>query len=760
MLLAFQLVSGSVSNHLFTDTQRFVIASSSQFLRVAVPTPLRRVFDYLPVVGVAAPVAGTRIRVPFGRRQVIGILLGFAESSSWPEKQLKPALEYLDSEPLFSAELFQALLWASDYYQHPVGDTFATALPKLIRTGSPIEPPEKIRYRALPSEQGFASQLARAPRQRELLETLTHSGPLSMAEIRKAGFDRALLKQLEDKGLTETILADRSEEKPGPDVTVAASSVRPNAEQISALAAITHELGFQCSLLDGVTGSGKTEVYMQVIAKVLEKGKQCLLLVPEIGLTPQNLRRFEQRFNCPVVAMHSAMTDRERLLAWRAARSGCAPIVIGTRSAVFLPLANPGIIIIDEEHDASFKQQEGLRYSARDFAVKRAQLENIPVVLGSATPSFESLNNALAGKFQHLKLSQRAGPASAPKISLIDMASEPVSEGISEALSVKIDNHLQQGNQVLLFINRRGYAPVLQCESCGWHCECRHCNASMTVHASPPSLRCHHCEARTNIPSHCPNCQSDKISTLGAGTQKLEQFLDQQYRPVQVLRIDRDSTRGREAFAQLTDKINQGEPSILLGTQMLAKGHHFPNVTLVAILDADIGLFSPDFRGQEQMIQTIVQVAGRAGRANKMGEVVIQTRYAEHPRLNSLMTQSYEQCAKSLLQERQLSHMPPFTHLCLLRIESSVAQQGIRFARQCFETAFHLQQQEQQIELIGPLPAPMERKAGRFRFQLHIKSASRPRLHRFLQALVVTIEAGKTPSQVRWSLDVDAQDLL
>ena len=282
----------------------------------------------------------------------------------------------------------------------------------------------------------------------------------------------------------------------------------------------------------------------------------------------------------------------------------------------------------------------------------------------------------------------------------------------------------------------------------------------MTVHTSPPSLRCHHCEARTNIPSQCPNCQSDTISTRGAGTQKLEQFLNKQYRSVPVLRIDRDSTRGREAFAQLTDKINQGEPSILLGTQMLAKGHHFPDVTLVAILDADIGLFSPDFRGQEQMIQTIVQVAGRAGRADKTGEVVIQTRHAEHPGLNRLMTQSYEQCARSLLQERQLSRMPPFTHLCLLRIESAVAQQGVRFARQCYETAFRLQQQEQQIELIGPLPAPMERKAGRFRFQLHIKSASRPRLQRFLQALAVTIEAGKTPSQVRWSLDVDAQDLL
>ena len=452
----------------YTEYQRFVIASSSQFLKVAVPTPLRRVFDYLAVVGTQAPVAGTRIRVPFGQRQVIGILLEITDGSTLPAKQLKPALEYLDSEPLFSAELFQALMWASDYYQHPVGDTFATALPKLIRTGSPIKQPGEMRYRARPPEQGLESQLTRAPRQRELIETLMRRGPLSMVEILQAGFDRALLRQLEEKGLTETSLADRSEEKPCLDAMVSASPVRPNPEQVRALTAIEPELGFQCSLLDGVTGSGKTEVYMQVMTKVLKAGKQCLLLVPEIGLTPQNLRRFEQRFNCPVVAMHSAMTDRERLLAWRATRSGCAPIVIGTRSAVFLPLANPGIIIIDEEHDASFKQQEGLRYSARDFAIKRAQLENIPVVLGSATPSLESLNNAISGKFQHLKLSQRAGLASEPKMSLIDVASDPVSSEISEALSVKIKKHLQQGNQVLLFINRRGYAPILQCDRCGW----------------------------------------------------------------------------------------------------------------------------------------------------------------------------------------------------------------------------------------------------------------------------------------------------
>ena len=724
------------------------------------PTPLRRSFDYLPVVGAQTPVVGSRVKVPFGRRQVIGILVEITDTSKLSTGQLKPALECLDTEPLFSAELFNALLWASDYYKHPIGDTFATALPKLIRTGSPIKLPKVIQYQSVTDGKAINSQLARSPRQRKLVEYLKQNGAMSAAQIRQAGFDRVLLDRLEEKGLVTTHAAEHSIEELRPGPVVTDSPIRPNHDQVKAIAAVKPELGFQCSLLNGVTGSGKTEVYMQVMAKVLQEGKQCLILIPEIGLTPQNLRRFEQRFNCPVVAMHSAMTDRDRLLAWRATRTGDAPIVIGTRSAIFLPMAKPGIIIVDEEHDSSFKQQDGLRYSARDFAIKRAQLENIPIILGSATPSLETLNNALDGKFQHLKLSRRAGHASAPKMSLIDMSSDPVNQGISEALSVKIKKHLQQGNQVLLFINRRGYAPMLQCDQCGWRCECNQCNASMTVHAKPPSLRCHHCEARAKIPARCPICQSEKIGTVGTGTQKLEKFLNRHYKHIPVLRIDRDSTRGREAFAQLTDKINKGEPSILLGTQMLAKGHHFPDVTLVAILDADIGLFSPDFRGQEHMIQTIVQVAGRAGRANKPGEVVIQTQYREHPGVSGLMTQSYEQCAKALLKDRQSSHMPPYTHLCLLRIDSTVAERGTRFARYCFEASKRLKQHLQQIELIGPLPAPMERKAGRYRFQLQIKSASRIQLHNFLQQLAVTLEGGKIPPQVRWSMDVDAQEMI
>ena len=740
--------------------QRYVIASSPKFLKIAVPTPLRRSFDYLPVIGVQEPAAGSRIRVPFGRRQVIGILIEITEISTLPSEQLKPALECLDTEPLFSAELFSALLWASDYYQHPIGDTFATALPKLIRTGSPINQPAVIQYQAVHVGQTHDSRLKHAPRQRKLVKYLTQNGPLSAAQIRQAGFNRVLLKQLEGKGLVTARTGEHPNKNLHLGPVIAAPPVKPNPDQIRALAAIDPELGFQCSLLNGVTGSGKTEVYMQAMAKVLREGKQCLMLVPEIGLTPQNLRRFKQRFNCQVVAMHSAMTDRERLLAWRATRTGSASIIIGTRSAIFLPLARPGIIIVDEEHDSSFKQQEGLRYSARDFAIKRAQLENVPIVLGSATPSLESLNNALAGKFQHLKLSRRAGHAYEPKMSLVDMSSDSVHEGISHTLSIKMEKHLRQGNQVLLFINRRGYAPVLQCDQCGWHCECQHCNARMTVHASPPSLRCHHCEAKAKIPPHCPVCRSKKIKTMGAGTQKLEDSLKRRYKPMAVLRIDRDSTRGREAFTQLTDRISQGEPIILLGTQMLAKGHHFPNVTLVGILDADIGLFSPDFRGQEQMLQTIIQVAGRAGRANKLGEVVIQTRYKDHPGLTSLMTHSYEQCAKTLLQERQMSEMPPFSHICLLRIESPVAERGTQFAKHCFDTATHLQQHWQHVELIGPLPAPMEKKAGRYRFQLHSKSTSRPKLQGFLQQLAATLEGNKPPSEVRWSLDVDAQDLL
>ncbi len=699
--------------------------------------------------------------MPFGRREVIAVVIQSTAESALTDKQLKPALEYLETEPVLPDTMFRALIWASEYYQHPVGDVFANAIPKLLRSGAPtLEIREVLRARAA-SDPDQLTALRRAPKQQQLHAFVESNGQVSADQIKRAGFSLSLVRQLEHKQLVERaeITADDSA---GLALTNKPSSapLRLNSSQQDAVGIINAGSDFHCYLLDGVTGSGKTEIYMQAMAKVLDAGAQCLLLVPEIGLTPQNLSRFQSRFSCPIVTLHSGMTDRERLRAWRIARSGEAGIVIGTRSAIFTPLARPGLIVIDEEHDSSFKQQDGLRYSARDFGIKRAQLESIPIVLGSATPSLESLHNAITGKFTHLKLTARAGNASKPRLRLSDISASQLDEGLSQELLIKIDKHLLQGNQVLLFINRRGFAPVLQCQQCGWASECTNCNARLTVHAKPPMLRCHHCEARAPIPSACPNCHARKLATLGAGTQKMEAFLKARLSQTPVLRIDRDSTRGKRAFQALFDRINQGESCLLLGTQMLAKGHHFPDVTLVAILDADIGLFSPDFRGQEHMAQTIVQVAGRAGRAEKPGEVIIQTRHSQHPALVNLVNASYEDYARDLLQERAQSKMPPFAHLALLRIESTFPDRGFNFSRDSLTQANALQTDFAGIELIGPLPAPLEKKAGRHRFQLHIKSSSRPVLLRYLQQLTQALERIKSPAQTRWSLDVDPIDLI
>ncbi|MBL6746286.1 MAG: primosomal protein N' [Pseudomonadales bacterium] len=737
------------------------MTSTNSVIRVAVPTPLRRAFDYLPIADLPTPKVGTRVRVPFGRREVIAVVIQGTAESALADKQLKAALEYLETEPVLPDNLFRALIWASEYYQHPVGDVFATAIPKLLRSGAPtLETREVLRATVAPDPDQLTA-LRRAPKQQQLHAFIESNGQVSADQIKQAGYSLSLARQLEHKQLVERAeitavdsVSLAQTDKPG------SAPLRLNNSQQDAVDVINASSEFHCYLLDGVTGSGKTEVYMQAMAKVLDAGAQCLLLVPEIGLTPQNLSRFESRFSCPIVTLHSGMTDRERLRAWRIARSGEAGIVIGTRSAIFTPLASPGLIIIDEEHDSSFKQQDGLRYSARDFGIKRAQLESMPIVLGSATPSLESLNNAIAGRFTHLKLTARAGNASKPRLILSDISASQLDEGLSQELLIKIDKHLQQGNQVLLFINRRGFAPVLQCQQCGWASECTNCNARLTVHAKPPVLRCHHCEARAPIPRACPDCQSRNLATLGAGTQKLEAFLKARFTQTPVLRIDRDSTRGKRAFEALFDRINQGESCLLLGTQMLAKGHHFPDVTLVAVLDADIGLFSPDFRGQEHMAQTIVQVAGRAGRAEKPGEVVIQTRHSEHPALVNLVNASYEDYARDLLQERAQSKMPPFAHLALLRIESTFLDRGFNFARACLTQASALQTDFAEIELIGPLPAPLEKKAGRHRFQLYIKSASRPILLRYLQQFTQALERIKSPAQTRWSLDVDPLDLI
>ena len=733
-------------------------------LRLALPSPLRRLFDYLAPQGVphAALQPGVRLRVPFGRREVVGVLVEVAQHSEVPADKLKPALQLLDRTPPLPAPLFKLCLWTAQYYQHSLGDTLSWALPVLLRQGEPAEVRQERYWHATEGASADDPRLARAPRQRDALRTLAQHhhgvphGLLSKLQLNKDSLDLLL-----EKGLVR-VEVRRSTPLVRHGGWLAQPELPLNAEQRAAFNAVQSGMqGFGAFLLYGVTGSGKTEVYLQLIRHCLEAGKQALVLIPEINLGPQTVERFARRFNARIALLHSGVNDRERLDAWLAARDGEADIVIGTRSALFTPLKNPGLIIVDEEHDASYKQQEGLRYHARDLALVRARQEHLPIVLGSATPSLESLHNAHAGRYALLKLTQRAGGAQQPRFLRLDVKSLPLDAGISGPLQQAIRQTLETGQQVLVFLNRRGFAPTLLCHDCGWISQCPRCDARMTLHQRHNELRCHHCGHVERPPRNCPECNQVDLRPVGAGTERAEERLALLFPQFPVLRIDRDSTSRKGAMDKLFTTINKGEPCILVGTQMLAKGHHFPRVTLVAILDADGGLFSADFRASERMAQLTVQVAGRAGRAEEPGKVIIQSHLADHPLLVQLTEQGYPAFAEQALSERRGAGLPPFAHLALLRGEAHKPGQAEAFLDDACTYAEQLcaELKLNGIELLGPVPAPMERRAGRFRAQLLLQCSSRAPLHKLLAHWLPVLEAMPAGRAVRWSLDVDPIDL-
>ncbi|MET1081198.1 MAG: primosomal protein N' [Pseudomonas sp.] len=733
-------------------------------LRLALPSPLRRLFDYRAPAGTAnvAWQPGMRLRVPFGSREVIGILIEVCSESEVPLDKLKPALELLDPQSPLPAPLFKLCLWTAQYYQHSLGDTLSWALPVLLRQGEPAEARQERFWHLSEGARLDDPRLARAPRQREALRTIAqHPHGVAHKLLGQLQLNRDSLELLREKGLLQIevrrhAVAERHAK------WLAQPELPLNPEQRAATEAICSGFGeFKAFLLAGVTGSGKTEVYLQLIRQTLEAGKQALVLIPEINLGPQTLARFERRFNARIALLHSAVNDRERLDAWLAARDGEADIIIGTRSALFTPMKCPGLIIIDEEHDASYKQQEGLRYHARDLALVRARQENIPIVLGSATPSLESLQNAHAGRFAMLRLTQRAGGAQQPRFLRLDIKSRPLDSGISGPMQQAIGQTLAAGQQVLVFLNRRGFAPTLLCHDCGWLSECPRCDARMTVHQRSAELRCHHCGHAERRPHQCPQCGKVDLRPVGAGTERAEERLEILFPEYPVLRVDRDSTSRKEAMTTLFNTIQRGEPCILVGTQMLAKGHHFPRVTLVAILDADGGLFSADFRASERMAQLIVQVAGRAGREEEPGRVIIQTHLADHPLLIQLTEQGYFAFAEQALSERRAAGLPPFCHLALLRAEAHRPGQAEAFLDDACGEAEHLLGTFalSGIELLGPVPAPMERRAGRYRAQLLLQANARAPLHRLLGAWLPILERLPGARQVRWSLDVDPIDL-
>lgn len=731
----------------------------SCYLEIAVDTPLRRVFDYRCPDGESPRVApGMRVRVPFGRRQTIGIVMKVKASSDVPTAKLKSITAILDDEPLFDSVLFDLLTWSSDYYRHPIGEVLAAALPVSLRSGAPlVDTIEQWRLTKLGATE-WTTLPARNKRLRALASAIAQeAGNETLAEISSW---RAGLKDLQSRGWIEC-------KQVAVDVPIAQwlraqPSLSLNDAQRNAVqkirAACAQDLPnrFRTLLLHGVTGSGKTEVYLQAIETVIATGKQALVLVPEIALTPQLVARFQERFNVPMAVLHSAVNETERLATWRAARNGTAPIVIGTRSAIFAPLKTPGIVIVDEEHDSSYKQQEGFRYSARDLAIVRAQRHNIPVVLGSATPSLESLARAKKQPDDLLALPTRAGNAQPARVRVVDLRKHAHTDGIAGPTMLTMKQHLEDGGQVLLYLNRRGFAPVLFCPACGWSAACRRCDARMTVHQKENKLTCHHCGLDSAIPELCASCNAP-AKPIGQGTERIEGTVARLFPGVTVARIDRDNIRRKGELEATLDTIHSGAVRILVGTQMLTKGHHFPNVTLVVVLNADQGLFGTDFRAAERLAQNIVQVAGRAGRAERSGEVLIQTEYPEHPLLMSLLGGGYSAFADSALRERESAHLPPYARLALLRADANTLAASMNFLHEACEHAKSLRPTA--VRILGPVAAPMARKAGRYRGQLLFEAPSHAPLQKLLARLLPLLEASPQTKRVRWSIDVDPVEL-
>jgi primosomal protein N' (replication factor Y) len=706
---------------------------------------------------------GMRLQVPFGRRTVVGILIAVVSQSQVAPHKLRRAQCCLDKSPIIPVSLLQLLTWATEYYHHSPGEVFFTALPQLLRQGKPTAPPISSIYRRwFLSPKGYISDLAtltRAPRQKQLVELLRcHPEGLTSSQIKgKFSAYQSSLRSLVAKGWMHSKEELACE---GKEPLKEHLRHQLNAAQRAAVTAIlAAQQKFQPFLLEGVTGSGKTEVYLQVIEEIIARNQQALVLIPEIGLTPQIVERFRRHLQSTVAVLHSALSDRERLAAWLAAYEGKATVIIGTRSAIWAPLQNLGIIIVDEEHDPSFKQQEGFRYHARDLAIMRARQAKIPVVLGSATPSLESLDNVKRQRYCLLRLSQRAGTAKIPQIHLIDVRSCPLEAGISPSMLAALEHHLGQGNQALLFLNRRGFAPTLICHECGFVIPCRRCDAYMTVHQRNYRLRCHHCGAEHPFPTCCPQCGNPLLHPRGLGTEQVEARLKTFFPNIGIARIDRDTTRRVGILDKMLNSIRNGKYRLLIGTQMLAKGHHYPNITLVGVLDADQGLFGSDFRAGERMAQLILQVMGRAGRGDKPGEVLIQTHHPEHPLLRSLVSHGYRHVAEMLLEERRQTGFPPHGYLALLRAKSVSADSPTAFLENARNMAVALNPQGV-VTLLGPVPAPMERRAGHYRAQLLLQGSSRTHLQRLLTMWVPKLEYLKTARKVQWSLDVDPVDLM
>ncbi len=728
-------------------------------VEVLVPIPIPEKFSYLlpNQMKASPPKPGTRVIVPFGNRNLVGVVWNVGNGIAPKGKKLKYLKEVLDYQPLLDKASLNLADWASRYYHYPLGDVISYFFPPPIRKGQEAKFVE-IKFLELTNKGEFVNieELSKSPNQKKLIEVLQEKKTLSQRAANAYGVNSSSINALIDKGLISRYMRELSPYKKEEFSIAKGVKKKLNNEQKFAVDSIINSKNQnRVFLLNGITGSGKTEVYLQAIQEVIKKGKQALILIPEIGLAPQAEERFKKYFGERVLSFHSAKNNREKVDAWLGASKGLIDIVIGTRSSVFMPMKDIGIIVVDEEHDLSYKQVDRFRYSARDIALYRAKIEKIPVVLASATPSLETLNNSLQGKYEILNLTKRATGANLPKYLPVDLRGKELKEGFSDELIDSTEEELHKGNQVLIFLNRRGYAPSLICKTCGWLSNCDRCDALMTVHKRPQKLQCHHCESQRNLPTTCPECQSEDFLTYGYGTERIEEFLIKRFPKFPVLRVDSDSTRKKESMHEYLDEINSGRPMILLGTQLLAKGHHFPDVTLVGVLDADSGLFSADFRGSERVAQLMTQVAGRAGRDKKPGKAILQSYCPDHPQIEELVKGSYESFAKNLLEERRLAKSPPFAFQAKIQAESSNSYVSRDFIKTLINKLKKSKSFPKDIRVIGPIPAIMEKKSGVYRWELNILSSSRNSLHKFLDLGQASLYDSKTSKRVRWSIDVD-----
>ncbi len=736
-------------------------------VRVALDVPLSTLFDYTVAEGVEV---GQRVIVPFGRRQLVGMVMECVATTDVSPERIKPVTQVLhDSAPL-SAGLLDLLRFCSDYYRFPIGQTVLSALPVRLRSDKPVISKPILSYRL--SASGAALDFETFPKrkvvQRRILLKLAEQ-PCNLAQLKALSATvGGQLKGLMAEGWVESYsdvhLPSTSsggcptKSSMGRTVGDTHKHTFDNAhtltsEQQLAVDAVTQASGYACFLLHGITGSGKTEVYVHLMHAVLQRGGQVLLLVPEINLTPQLENYFRSRLpDVNLVSLHSGLSEGERLHNWQQAQLGAAQIVLGTRLSVFTEMPKLALLIVDEEHDSSFKQQDGLRYSARDVAIFRANQCGVPIVLGSATPSLESYHNAQNGRYRMLKLTGRAlAAASLPKVRSINITQTIMHHGISENLLREIALRIARKEQSLLFINRRGYAPVLMCTGCGWLSGCKHCAGKMVLHLNEQRLRCHHCGYQIRVPQACPSCGNADLHPVGSGTQRVESVLQQRFPDARILRVDRDSTRNKRAWQTMREQIHANEVDILVGTQMLAKGHDFPELTLVGVLNPDSALYSSDFRAPEKLFAQLVQVAGRAGRADKPGEVIIQTAFPDHPLFRALQTHDFEGWAASQLAERKMAGFPPFMFQAMLRAEGKQENEVYRFLNDARAAAVALQHE---VEILGVVPAALPRRANHLRAQLLIQAASRKALQQFLRAWQPPLDA--LPAQkLRCSLDID-----